>query len=173
MSRSANEIMGLAQKAARGAGFPPQQAERFGRAAAAHLAANRNPEDLVQALRDPADSPVLRLPLLMDDVLRALSLTGPNVDLTLHPEDVSLASAYARLLPIRVTDCTIVQDEDRQPRLHVSADLQTPGKTSFPARIEAPEDLIAQLSRLAAKTYVPASEASRSAGAGAGDIDND
>ncbi|WGW03686.1 hypothetical protein [Tropicibacter oceani] len=175
MTRSANEIMGLAQKAASGAGFPPEQAARFGQAAVAYLAAGQPPDALLTALRDPADSPLLRLPLLMDDVLRALSLTGPEVELTLHPGDEALATAYARLLPLRMTACTVVEadGEAGQARLRVAADTDTPARLRFPPRIEAPQSLIEALGQLAARTYVPASEASRLAGAGAGNIDND
>ncbi len=42
-----------------------------------------------------------------------------------------------------------------------------------PARIDVPDRLVAFLTPLAGKTYVPASEASRLSGAGAGIADND
>ncbi|WP_136440054.1 DUF3726 domain-containing protein [Pacificoceanicola onchidii] len=173
MSRSANEIMTLAQKAARGAGFPPHQADRFGRAAAVHLASGHGTEALRRALTDAKDSPILRLPLLMDDMLRAMDQLGGDVELTLHPGDEPLAPAYARLLPIRVKECSVLEPEDRQNRLRVVLDPMMPGKPSFPPRIHAPDAFIEELSALAEKTFVPESAASRSAGAGAGEIDND
>ncbi|MCH2165890.1 MAG: hypothetical protein MK098_14785 [Marinovum sp.] len=46
-------------------------------------------------------------------------------------------------------------------------------RTGLPARLHPSAELHGALERLAAKTYVPATEASRSAGAGAGLLDND
>lgn len=46
-------------------------------------------------------------------------------------------------------------------------------QTRAPARVSLPAEVHAQLSELAQNTYVPASEASRAAGAGAGLTDND
>lgn len=170
---SANEVSGLAQKAAMGAGFPPAQAEAFGRAVAIHLGAGREPAVVLAALKDAADSPILRLPLLLDDILRAIELTGSEVALTLHPGDEALAMAYARLLPMRLVSCRVETREDAQSRLAVEGDPSTPGRAALPPRIEMPDDLREELASRAALTYVPASEASRSAGAGAGNIDND
>lgn len=173
MSYSANEVSSLAQKAARGAGFPPGQAETFGRAAARHLASGGEADALTRALADPADSPILRLPLLLDDILRALEATGPTITLTLQPGDEALAESYARLLPLRYTRCTVTREDDGLPRLTLTADPGAAERPLLPPRIPAPADLVDALGLLAAQTYVPASDASRSAGAGAGDIDND
>ncbi len=173
MSYSANEISALARKAAVGAGFPHGQADQFGQAVAVHLGAGRAPEAVLAALDDPEDSPILRLPLLMDDVLRAVALTGSDVSLTLHPGDDALALAYARLLPVRLVECRVEQRDGAQPRLAVLADPETPSRPALPPRIAVPDALHARLGTLAARTYVPASAGSRQAGAGAGDIDND
>lgn len=173
MSFSANEIAGLAQKAARGAGFPPRQAELFGAAAVQHLAAGGPPTDLLHALADPTDSPILRLPLLTEDILRALTLTGPEVTLTLQPGDAALARAYTALLRIQITRAHVDQPADGPPRLTLCADLDRPSPSQLPARIDAPPEVIDRLTRLAALTYVPATGDSRTAGAGAGNIDND
>lgn len=173
MKCSANEISSLAQKAAMGAGFPPGQAEQFGRAVSVHLGAGRAAGPLREALEDVADSPILRLPLLMDDVLRAVALTGSEVSLTLHPGDEALALAYARLLPMRLVDCRVVPRDAAQARLELQADTETSARPALPARIDMPDDLYTFLNALAARTYVPASAASRAAGAGAGNIDND
>jgi hypothetical protein len=173
MSFSTNEIASLAQKAARGAGFPPAQSEHFGRAAVHHLGAEGPIEALIEALADPADSPILRLPLLMEDVLRALPLAGPQITLTLQQGDAALVQSYARLLPIHLTHCTVLTDEDRHPRLVLTADHTRRGKRPLPLRIKAPPALVATLSQLASRTYVPASPVSRTTGAGAGNIDND
>ncbi|MDA7426184.1 hypothetical protein [Thalassococcus lentus] len=174
MTHSATEIAALAQKAARGAGFPAAQAEHFGRVAALHLGAGRDEAALLDALQDPSDSAILRLPLLMDDVLRAVALAGKDVSLSLHPGDEHLVLSYARWLPMRLTACAVRPETDsHQARLELSADPAVPARPALPARISASPDLMETMGALAAKTYVPATEASRSAGAGAGDIDND
>lgn len=170
---SANEVAGLAQKAATGAGFPPSQAETFGRAVAVHLGAGRAALAVSTALDDPLDSPVLRLPLLMDDVLRAVALTGGEIALTLHPGDEALALAYARLLPMRLVTCQVTSCEGASSRLVIEGDPSVPAKPVLPPRIALPAELQTFLEGLAARTYVPATEASRTAGAGAGNIDND
>ena len=46
-------------------------------------------------------------------------------------------------------------------------------RPALPARLALPLDLKAQMERLAQNTYVPATESSRAAGAGAGLTDND
>jgi len=46
-------------------------------------------------------------------------------------------------------------------------------RTALPERLEVPEALFSLMQRLAQETYVPSSEASRVAGAGAGLSDND
>ena len=84
-----------------------------------------------------------------------------------------MAMSYARLLPMRLVSCRIVAREDAQSRLAVEGDPSVPGRAALPPRIEIPDDLRDALAARAALTYVPASEASRSAGAGAGNIDND
>ncbi len=172
MTRSANEISGLACKAAIGAGFPPAQAQSFGDAVAVHLAADREAEVLSRALDDVSDSPILRLPLLMDDVLRMMRIAGPEMALTVQPGDEVLVLSYAALLPVGVISCEVDTEGDL-PKLNLVVDPAQSTRAALPPRITAPEALVDKLSALAAKTYVPASAASRSAGAGAGDIDND
>ncbi|MGP6088246.1 DUF3726 domain-containing protein [Antarctobacter jejuensis] len=172
MSYSANEITALAQKAARGAGFPPGQAELFGRAAARHLGTGGAPEALTDALANPQDSPILRLPLMLDDIPRALKATGPDICLTLQPGDEGLAESYAQLLPVAYDSCTVRMVEGL-PRIALTQAPDGTAPAALPPRIPASDPLVAALTALAARTYVPASEASRSAGAGAGDIDND
>jgi len=173
MSYSANELQSLAQKAAMGAGFPPAQAETYGKAVAVHLGEGQDAAVLSNALDDPSDSPILRLPLLLDDILRAIAVLGPDVTLSLHPKDVALAGSYARLLPLQLHDIKVETREEGQPRLHLRADPKTPRQIALPPRIAAPGPLVERLQSLAARTYVPASAASRNAGAGAGNIDND
>ncbi|WP_300435971.1 hypothetical protein [uncultured Mameliella sp.] len=173
MSYSANEIAALAQKAARGAGFPPQQAQVFGAATVQFLAGGGEAQALLDALADPADSPILRLPLLVEDIQRAVGLAGPQITLTLQPGDEALAPAYARLAAVPITRTEVGQSEDGLPQLCLETDPNRDRAAPLPPRIEASAPLVDHLSILAARTYVPASDSSRSAGAGAGDIDND
>lgn len=171
MTHSATEVQALATRAARGAGFPPAQAELFGRACVQHLALDGDAAPLIDALANPADSPILRLPLLLDDVLAAAALTDP-VELTLQNGDAALAPSYASLLPVAVLDTAIVRHLE-QKRLRITLDLATPSRPVLPPRIKVPAQLLVALERLAKNTYVPATDASRRAGAGAGLNDND
>lgn len=173
MSFSANEVAGLAQKAARGAGFPPRQADLFGQATVFHLALGGAAAVLEQALADPGNSPILRLPLLTEDVLRALTVTGPEVTLTLQPGDEALVPAYVQLLPVRIERTDVVTIPEDLPRLVVRADLNQPALPDLPARIDVPLPLLDTFRRLGERTLVPPSSESRNAGAGAGNIDND
>ena len=169
MSRSVNEIEVLARKAASGAGFPPAQADSFGRAAAWHLALDGDSGALTEALADRNDSPVLRLHLLPEDIRRALDLSGPDVVLSLQTGDEALAPAYARLAGVTILTCEVLE-QGSIPRLHLST---TDGANrSLPGRLTLDMETYRTLADLAARTLVPASDASR-AGAGAGDIDND
>lgn len=169
MMRSVNEVEVLARKAALGAGFPPAQAESFGRAAAHHLALEGDPEALTRAL-DAAGGPILRLHLLPEDIRRALPLAGPDMVLSLQPGDAALAPAYARLCGHAIAGCHVVE-EAGIPRLHLSIAPDALA-SSLPARLTLQGDVYDALAASAARTLVPASDASRS-GAGAGDIDND
>ena len=173
MTRSVNEIESLARKAATGAGFPPAQAESFGRAAVLHLASGGAAEALTDALGDPADSPILRLPLLVEDLWRALALAGPEVALSLQPGDESLAPAYARLLPVALRAVRVVRQPDGPARIEITAIPDKRHRPDLPARIEAPDALVERLTRLAERTYGSATENSRTSGAGAGNIDTD
>ncbi|MBY6112877.1 hypothetical protein KUW09_06950 [Mameliella alba] len=173
MSYSANEIAGLAQKAARGAGFPPRQADLFGAATVRYLADGGPPEALDAALADPTNSPILRLPLLIEDILRAVKIVGPEVTLTMQPGDEALAVSYAELLPLGIDHADVDQTNEGLPRLTLRSDPQQTARRALPPRIEAPAALVDRLTLLARETYVPASDTSRDAGAGAGDIDND
>ncbi|KMK66779.1 hypothetical protein [Puniceibacterium sp. IMCC21224] len=172
MTHSANELQTLATKAARGAGFPPAQADLFGRACPLHLAQGGGAAPLIAALANPADSPILRLPLLMDDVLSAAAAMSGPIELTLHNGDDTLAQSYAHLLPVAVQDQSIIT-RDAQHRLRITVDLSAKTCTALPPRIIAPSELLNRLETLAARTYVPATDASRRTGAGAGLIEND
>lgn len=148
MTLSSDDTQTLASKAARGAGFPSGQAERFGRAAVVHLAEGRDGAALTAALSNPSDSPILRLAPLCDDILAACTAMRGPAELTLTPGDTALALAYARLAPVLLTDCVLV-DRDDQPRLRVTADLTTPLRPSLPKTIHVPQSLVDQLSQYA------------------------
>lgn len=60
MSFSINEIQNLASKAARGAGAPPAQAARFGRAVVYHVRAGRAERDILDAIDALPHGPILR-----------------------------------------------------------------------------------------------------------------
>lgn len=160
MSRSLNEVMTLAAKAARGAGAPPAQAARFGQAAVAHLCAGRNPEMLDRALAALPDGPVMALPLNLARVCEAPDASGPLEDGG-WPE---LAESYVDALP-----CAATLNVDGTLTVHLDA----PAAPKSQARCEVSEDQIARWADLAARILVPESDASRLAGAGAGLTDND
>ncbi|MCC1491951.1 hypothetical protein [Cognatishimia sp. F0-27] len=159
----------LSERAARGAGFPPAQAALFGRAVVMHMA-HGGPEDaLLEALATPKDSPILRLPLVLDDLMRILSQMPEGGALTLLGRDTRLALAYARLAPVTLS-LDIATRADGTHSL-VFAPGDTPADPP-PAGLDPSADLVRALSKLASKTYVPASVGGRH-GAGAGNIDND
>jgi len=121
---SVNEIESLGAKAARGAGAPPAQALRFGKALVHHLAQQRDPQEIRMAL----------------DALPQ----GPILTFALAPDTSALGQSY--------------RDAQNAP---------------LPKRVPCAPELKATLLALAHQTYVPASETSRVAGAGAGLTDND
>lgn len=129
MSFSVNETQMLAQKAARGAGAHPAQAAHFGRAAVCHLAAGRDPGDLLAALDALPEGPIQTLPFA--------------------PDRSALGQSYAE------------------------AGAAPEARPTLPARVHLPEALKARMDVLAWQTYVPATEASRTGGAGAGLTDTD
>ncbi|WP_298843226.1 DUF3726 domain-containing protein [uncultured Roseobacter sp.] len=163
MSWSASEIAALATKAARGAGAPAGQAARFGEAAAFCLMTGGAPAALEAALAAvPAGGPVLDLPAALDGIIARqggeLRSDAPAI----------LIRAYVAVLPF-AADAT----ETGHGRWKIMVDLTRPSPRPTPRRISGCDGLIACMSELAARTFVPESEASRAAGAGAGLNDND
>ncbi len=166
MTRSANEVMNLATKAARGAGAPPEQAAEFGRAVVCHLLAERDINDLTDALAALPAGPILTLPLGFARVLeqaKGESATG-HVSCA---DTLALAQSYADALPFAQTSAAGAEGLD------ISINLGEPAARAPITRVTLPEDLAAKMTTLAARTFVPESEASRLAGAGAGLTDND
>ncbi len=163
MSYSANEVMTLAAKAARGAGAPPAQASNFGRAVVRHLLAGRDAGDLSNALDALPDGPVIDLPIAFARLQETAGASG-QIDCHSWPH---LAQSYAVALPFAT------ETDVRDDVLHITADLQTPAPKTILARIELPDALLEKMTHLAARILVPESDASRLAGAGAGLSDND
>lgn len=139
---STQSIVDLAVRAASGAGFSATQADQFGHATAFFLAQGGAYQELRDALRDTGDSPVLRLPLLLDYIQRAISLAGPDVELTLHPGDETLAPAYACLLPMQLIECRVIRPEIGQSRLALRTNPGVDAKDDLPkGRVVLPDAL--------------------------------
>ena len=154
--------MGLAAKAARGAGAPPAQAAQFGAAAAAHLGEGRDIEALSAALGALPDGPIMTLPLVIARIAEQAQeglATG-----VISVRDVPLAASYVAVLPYLAwldTGGTL------------ALDLSRPAKRGAVQRIDLPDAVFKEWSALAARLLVPESDASRLSGAGAGLSDND
>lgn len=158
MSFSQAEIMALAGKAARGGGAPPAQAAQFGRAVVAHLAAGRDENDLCNALDRLPNGPIIELPAAISEIVAA---GGEGAVRWGVPE--GLTRSYVDVLPFAAI---IKQGE-------IAIELDNPAPPKEPVRLNPSDNLRAQMARLAEKTFVPESDASRESGAGAGWIDND
>ncbi|MCV3272921.1 hypothetical protein [Roseobacter sinensis] len=165
MSWSRAEVQALAGKAARGAGAPPGQAALFGAAAALHLGQGRGAEALAEALEDLPDGPVMALPLVLQEVLpaahegrgAAFGWTG----------DADLARSYLETLPY---DCRVEVLEPDRLKVQFT---ERSGQSAPLRRIAGCAPLLQHMTTLAARTFVPESDASRAGGAGAGVSDND
>ncbi|MEM6306199.1 MAG: hypothetical protein AAF744_15895 [Pseudomonadota bacterium] len=160
---SANEVMSLAARAARGAGAPPAQASAFGAAALRHLAAGRASEHLSDALNALPKGPIMTLPAALTRLLE--SAQGPQLSGKL-PAHV-LSASYAEAQPFAASFSATADGPI------VTYDLTAPATKPAAARVTLPDALAAKLHQLAARTYVPETESSRLSGAGAGLTDND
>lgn len=168
MSWSQTEITALATKAARGAGAPPGQAARFGKAAAVHLARGRNASELEQALATLPSGPIMCFAVDVERLLLARAGAGEiSIDLNAQTP-LALLESYLDALPFDVCLTEVAPNSLRVTL--VDASLKTHGP---PERISGCDPLIARMMELAAQTFVPESDASRRAGAGAGLSDND
>ncbi len=162
MTRSVNEVTGLAVKAARGAGAPPAQAAQFGAAAVVHICAGRDVQVLGAALDALPAGPIIEYPLVLARIAEA-QVEG-IAEGAFEVDEEELARSYIEALPCQAsltTDCV----------LHL--DLNRPAERRQLPRIELPDEVHAKWSALAAKLLVPESDASRISGAGAGLTDND
>ncbi len=167
LDRSGAEIAALAERAARGAGFPPAQSAQFGRAAALHLASGGDSAALSDALATARKGPVLRLALLQDDLARAMTAAGPDIVLSIEPDDVALAPAYVALFPRDVSVVEIVKGSPPRPaRLHLRFGSDAVARPARLSRATVPEKLWQSFKALAARMDVPDSAESRARGAG-------
>lgn len=164
MTWSVAEITALASKAARGAGAPAWQAARFGQAAALHLRHGRPATELGEALTSLPDGPAMDLPLALD---AALATEAPEAEV-MADAPPGLLQSYIDALPCRAT-----ATPGEAGVWQLSIDRGAPRERPAPGRISCSDALIAQMTALAEKTYVPETDASRAAGAGAGLTDND
>jgi hypothetical protein len=178
MKRSLNEIGGMVLKAARGAGVPLGHCEDL--AAAAVYLAGTDPGRLgavLDALAGPykvADAQwstvVLDCPnarMIMAGPVAADALAAGVERVVLRDLDVPrlmLALCAARGL--------VVDHHFKGADLHLVLTQGIPPRPTAQAATVS-DQLWIQLSDLASKTYVPATEASRLSGAGAGLNDND
>ena len=163
MMGSTNEIAALAAKAARGAGAPPAQATQFGQATTCHLAAERDPALLDQALDSLPLGPITTLPGALMRLLEGA--TGDTAQGMLPA--TGLTQSYAEAQPFALTCAQTEQGFD------ITFALNSPANRPMPARLTLPAPLADKMMALAARTYVPETEASRLSGAGAGLTDND
>ena len=158
MKVSANEVMTLAAKAARGAGAPPSQAAMFGRAALHHLVEGRPHSTLVEALEALPSGPILSLPVAF---LRLV--VGETTEIPQGPPD--LVQSYAEAQSFAVTLDGVAGT--------ANALAERPAARPVVSRVSLNDDFAETLGALAARTFVPDSQGSRSGGAGAGLHDND
>lgn len=190
MTHSLNEITAEARKATRGAGHDWGIADETGRAIrwlcaqgvdGCHL--------LAQCLNDPKAqaSPLLAGPSLTDRA-RALTLPHTSEDVAFPALMLPFAATLARLRghPLSVTwpgfharlsaDTLDIHDGETLMTRQASVTLapsEAPKDRPMLTRASPDPDDWKALTRLARRTYAPASEASRLSGAGAGLTDND
>lgn len=165
MTWSAAEVSALAARAARGGGAPPHQAERFGQAAAVHLMAGRSPDMLQAALDALPRGPIMAYALQIETALEACADGRPGVCDQAARD--ALLDSYVEALPCAA------RLESEGGSLFLFADFTTPRGPRPPRRIAGCGALVSRMQELAALTYVPESEMSRSTGAGAVSSDND
>ncbi len=165
MSWSANEVQALATKAARGGGAPAGQAATFGRASVCHLIGGGAPDDLTDALNALPDGPILDLPLALAVLLEQAA--NDKVKGHIPCQTPLLAQSYVKTMPFAH------QTKMTGAGVDVVFQLDTPAPRGALKRLDVPQDLVTLMTTLAARTFVPESDASRLAGAGAGLTDND
>ena len=168
MSWSANELSGLVAKAARGAGAPPEQAARFAHAAAVHLSQGREERALKSALDALPAGPVVELYQWFTGILCQGDQNGQAAGQVLATAPEPLIRSMAEAQPFALVAFAAGSDG-----VWITWDMSRPNPAPPPGRCTISDDFAGYLTRLAARTFVPESDASRRAGAGAGLLDND
>ena len=174
MIRSQNEIAAIIQKAARGAGAPPGQAEDLARTALYLVQTGAGLESVAAALCDPFDpvdvqwdhdcikvrsGPAIMIaPVVRDAFLGGVD--SARLDHTAHAPLIRAALAEAGIM-VAGNDTDLVRISGTPPA----------GKVVGP--VDVPDTLWSVFADFAARTFVPETDASRIAGAGAGLSDND
>ena len=162
MRVSRSEFEATVRKAARGADWPPSLAEDLSRAAGA-LAATGGPGG------------ELALQMVEKDGRDTLAATITAFELSLGGEAASVTGAPSELLQ----GCALCLGAEHDVGFDVAEDgegatiMAKPEESVEIVEIFVDPAVWSRLGALAHKSYVPASEASRLAGAGAGLTDND
>ena len=168
-----SEVAAMVQKAARGAGIPLGQAEDLGRTARFLAGTGADVSVISAALQEPASAvDVVWSPDRIEVTAGSAALIAPIVR-----DAFAMGCAEAALA--NVAHVPLVLGTLAQAGVSAQAEglLVRQCDTPLPAlrheAVDIPDADWALWADLAARTYVPESDASRAAGAGAGLTDND
>ncbi|WP_299742754.1 hypothetical protein [uncultured Tateyamaria sp.] len=155
------EVQSLGVKAASGAGVPPAQALAFGAMLARHIA-DEGPQGAVAAALSTPEK-IVALAHRVETIVEAASVTARPVDAVEDDAGTrAMLVSWLAALPCKA------ELDIAGPKVRISLSLSEPSARTRPERLHLDPSLSKQLDVLAAKTYVPDSDASRSGGAGAG-----
>lgn len=179
MMRSLNEIGGMVMKAARGAGIPLGHCDDMALAAEYLAATDPVRLDCIEVALAGPHSPVIAVwtdTTLQIDAARA-AMAGPvAVDALRAGYDAVVlkdVDAPRLVLALFAGQGVCVSHSFTGADLTVRCDDGPPAVPPMAAAVTVSGHLWTYLGGLAARTYVPATDASRLAGAGAGLTDND
>ncbi|MBY5931805.1 hypothetical protein KUV51_02235 [Tateyamaria omphalii] len=155
------EVQNLGVKAANGAGVPPAQALAFGAMLARHVA-DDGPQGIVAtALSEPER--IVGLAHRVETIVEAASISAKPV----HAKEEDAGTRAMLVSWIAGLPCKS-ELEVTGAKLRINLSLTEPSARGRPDRLHLDPSLAALMTELAAKTYVPDSDMSRSGGAGAG-----
>ena len=173
MMRALNEVGAIVHKAALGAGIPVGQADDLARTAV-HMAGHREQlGPVVDALTEPQE------PIDVAWGGDRLVIKAGNVAMTAPIVKDGFATGIRKVRLCRPSHLPLVIAMLAESGVRVQADGTMLERLGFapPAPMPGPVDVPAHiweiLATFAARTYVPASDTSRTGGAGAGLTDND
>ena len=159
---TATEFYELASRAAQGAGVAPAESYRFASAALRHLADDRAPIHLADALDDPQI--IRKNSKLVDEAIEAASLARSQFRLRRSDlPDPALFLSFLRAIPCAVT----LTDRNDGEAWVITANLSHPNPLERPSDIDVPEALLDQMRKLAdaAQTGAQGDQDRRGAGA--------